>query len=82
MCLEDRGSVPFIGFLIELFKRHNVHIPVDLIRIELEKLIDRIEFDTRMTSLEEQSGHHTTMLQEIKGMLIRMQSKDDDEDDE
>ena len=42
----------------------------------------RIEFDIRMTSLEEQSGRHTTMLQEIKGMLIWMQSKDDDEGEE
>ena len=42
----------------------------------------RMEFDTRMTALEEQSGRHTTMLQEIKGMLIRMQSKDDDDEEE
>ena len=34
-----------------------------------------------MTGLEEQFGRHTTMLQEIKGMLIRLQSKDDDNDD-
>ena len=35
-----------------------------------------------MTVLEEQSGHHTTMLPEVKGMLIRMQLKDDDDDDD
>ncbi|GFZ10861.1 hypothetical protein Acr_22g0002590 [Actinidia rufa] len=115
-----RGSVPFTGFLTELFKRHNIHIPIDLIRTELEKPIDRyslarsegqrkkrrlkasaserpsvgipelqeaitnlrIEFDTRMTSLEEQPGRHTTMPQEIKGMLIRMQSNDDEEEED
>ncbi|GFS32071.1 hypothetical protein Acr_00g0020660 [Actinidia rufa] len=98
--LKDRGSVPFTGFLIELFKRHGIHIPVDLIRTEPEKPINRysftrsegqqkkrkfeaitleepsigmtelkeaitslrMEFDTRMTALEEQSGCHTTML--------------------
>ena len=38
----------------------------------------RTEFDTHMTALEDQSSRHTSMLQEIKGMLIRMQSKDDD----
>ena len=107
---DPRGSVPFTEFLTELFKRHDVPIPIDFTRIEPEKPIDRysltqsegqrkkkrleasaseqssvgiselqeaianlrIEFDTRMTSLEEQSGHHTTTLQEIKGMLIRM----------
>ena len=42
----------------------------------------RIKFDTRMTSLEEQFGCYTTVLQEIKGMLIRMQYKDDDDEDE
>ena len=115
-----RGSVLFTGFLTKLFKRHGVHIPMDLIRIELEKPIDRYSltlserkrkkmrveviaseessiimaelkeaitslrtnFDTRMTTLEEQSGRHTTILQEIKGMLIRMQSKDDDDDED
>ncbi|GFS29525.1 hypothetical protein Acr_00g0007090 [Actinidia rufa] len=113
-----RGLVPFTGFLTELFKRHGVHILVDLTRTEPKKPIDkysltrsegqqkkrrveaivfeepsigmtelkeaiislRTEFDTHMTSLEEQSGRHTTMLQEIKGMLIRMQSKNDDDD--
>ncbi|GFS33971.1 hypothetical protein Acr_00g0031530 [Actinidia rufa] len=42
----------------------------------------RTELDTRMTSLEEQSSYHTTMLQEIKGMLIRMQSKNDEEEED
>ena len=36
-----RGSVPFTVFLTELFKRHGIHIPVDLIRIEPEKAVDR-----------------------------------------
>ena len=94
------GSIPFTGFLTELFKRHGIHIPMDLIRTEPEKPIDRysltqseghwkkrrlkaiaseepsigmaelkeaitslrMEFDTYMTTLEEQSSHHTTML--------------------
>ena len=117
---DMRGSVPYMGFPTELFKRHGIHIPMDLIRVEPEKLIDRYsltrsvrqrkkrsleaialeepsvsmadlkeaitslrtEFDTHMTALEDQSSHHTSMLQEIKGMLIRMQSKDEDVDDE
>ena len=104
----------------QLFKRHKISIPIDLIRTELEKPIDknsltqsegqrkkrklaegtseastvgitelqdtitnlRIEFDTRMIRLEEQSGHHTTMLQEIKGILIQMQSKDEEEEED
>ena len=51
---------------------------------ELKKAITslRTEFDTRMTAWEEESGCHTTMLQEIKGMLIQMQLKDDDEDED
>ena len=42
----------------------------------------RMEFDICMNALEEQSNRHTTMLQEVKGMLIRMQSKDDYEEDD
>ncbi|GFS36402.1 hypothetical protein Acr_00g0045760 [Actinidia rufa] len=38
---DTRGSVPFTGFLSELFKRHGVHIPVDLTMIDPEKPIDR-----------------------------------------
>ena len=36
-----RRSVPFTGFLTELFKRYGVHIPMDLTRTEPEKPIDR-----------------------------------------
>ena len=42
----------------------------------------RTKFDTCMIALEEQSSRYTTMLQEIKGMLIRMQSRDDNEDED
>ncbi|GFS29100.1 hypothetical protein Acr_00g0005390 [Actinidia rufa] len=51
---------------------------------ELKKAITslRTEFDTHMTALEEQSGRHMTMLQEIKGMLIRMQARNDEEEDD
>ncbi|GFS40628.1 hypothetical protein Acr_00g0069570 [Actinidia rufa] len=38
---NTRGSVPFMGFLTELFKRSGVYIPVDLIRIEPKRAIDR-----------------------------------------
>ncbi|GFZ19861.1 hypothetical protein Acr_28g0005660 [Actinidia rufa] len=108
------------GFLTELFKRSGLYIPVDLIRIEPEKPIDRsslsrsegqrkkkrlkaiaheepsirmaelkeeimnlrMEMNTHMTELEEKSSRHTTMLQEIKGMLIRMQLKDEEEEED
>ena len=51
---------------------------------ELKEVITslRTKFDTYMTALEEQSSRHTTMLEEVKGMLIRMQSNDDNEEDE
>ncbi|GFY90866.1 hypothetical protein Acr_07g0010620 [Actinidia rufa] len=42
----------------------------------------RAEMNTRMTKLEEEFSHHTIMLQEIKGMLIRMQASDDEEEEE
>ena len=32
--------------------------------------------------LEEQSSRHTTMLQEINGLLIRMQAREDEEEEE
>ena len=38
---DTRGSMPFTGFLTELFKRNGVHIPINLIRIEPERPIDR-----------------------------------------
>ncbi|GFS36594.1 hypothetical protein Acr_00g0046870 [Actinidia rufa] len=116
---DTRGFVLFTGFLTELFKKNGVHIPVDLIRIEPERPIDRssvsrsegqrkkrrleaiapeepsirmaelkekitnlrMEMSTFMTSLEEESSRHTIMLQEIKGMLIRMQSKEEEEEE-
>ena len=51
---------------------------------ELKEVITslRMEFDTCMTALEEYSSRHTTMLQEVKRILIWMQSKDDDDDDD
>ncbi|GFY80991.1 nucleosome assembly protein 1;2 [Actinidia rufa] len=125
------GSVPFTGFLTELFKRSGVHIPLDFIRIEPEGPIDRAslsrsegqrkkrkleeeaqegsamgmgdlkeailnlgkemskqmaefreEVNTRLSSLEEESSRHTVMLQDMKGMLIRMEEEDDDDDEE
>ncbi|GFS42497.1 hypothetical protein Acr_00g0080140 [Actinidia rufa] len=88
MRLKDRFYV-IHGLLTELFKRHGVSIPVDLTRMEPEKPIDRVDFDTRMTAhdgqfsrLEEQSGRHSTLLQEIKSMLIWMQARNDDDDEE
>ncbi|GFY91126.1 hypothetical protein Acr_07g0013220 [Actinidia rufa] len=128
---DKRGSVPFTGFLTELFKRSRVHIPVDFIRSEPEGPIDRAslsrsegqrkkrkleeeaqegsaigmgdlkeailnlgkemskqmaefreEVNTRLSSLEEESSRHTVMLQDMKGMLIRMEEEDDDDDEE
>ena len=35
-----------------------------------------------MTSLEEQCGRHKIILQKIKGMFIRMQAKDDKEEED
>ncbi|GFS34062.1 hypothetical protein Acr_00g0032030 [Actinidia rufa] len=108
-----------MGKTIDL-PRNRVHIPVDLIRAEPERPIDRsslsrsegqrkkrrleaiahekpsigmselkeeitnlrMEMNTRMTTLENESGRHMTMLQEIKGMLIRMQSKEEEEEED
>ncbi|GFZ18418.1 hypothetical protein Acr_27g0001570 [Actinidia rufa] len=42
----------------------------------------RVEVNTRMTKLEKESSQHTTMLQEMKGMLIRMEEDDDEEEEE
>ena len=36
-----RSYVPFTGFLTELFKRHDIPIPIDFIRAEPKKPIDR-----------------------------------------
>ncbi|GFS41552.1 hypothetical protein Acr_00g0075060 [Actinidia rufa] len=129
--LDKRGSVPFTGFLTELFKRSGVHIPLNFIKIEPEGPIDRAslsrsegqrkkrkleeeaqegsaigmgelkeailnlgkemskqmfefrkEVNTRLLSLEEESSRHTVMLQDMKGMLIRMEEEDDDDDEE
>ena len=33
--------MPFMRFLSELFKRHGIHIPMDLIKIDQKKSIDR-----------------------------------------
>ncbi|GFS41458.1 hypothetical protein Acr_00g0074480 [Actinidia rufa] len=40
-----------------------------------------MEMNTRMNALEKESSRHTIMLQEIKGMLIRMQSNKEEDDD-
>ncbi|GFS41533.1 hypothetical protein Acr_00g0074960 [Actinidia rufa] len=39
--LDLRGSVPFTRFLTKLFRSSGVRIPLDLIRNELERAIDR-----------------------------------------
>ncbi|XP_057461066.1 uncharacterized protein LOC130751462 [Actinidia eriantha] len=38
---DNRGFVPFTGFLTQLFKRSGVHIPLDFTRIEPEGANDR-----------------------------------------
>ncbi|GFY91078.1 hypothetical protein Acr_07g0012740 [Actinidia rufa] len=129
--LKDKGSVPYTGFLTELFKRSGVHIPIGFTRVEPEEAIDRSsmsrsegqrkkmkleavaseeslmgmedlkeaitnlgkelstqmtehrnEVNARLTSVEEESSCNATMLQEIHGMLIRMQAKNDDDEDD
>ncbi|GFY90901.1 late embryogenesis abundant protein, group 2 [Actinidia rufa] len=42
----------------------------------------REEVNTRLSSLEEESSRHTVMLQDMKGILIRMEEEDDDDDEE
>ncbi|GFY97540.1 hypothetical protein Acr_12g0000810 [Actinidia rufa] len=86
------GSMSFTGLLTELFKRHGIPIPIDLTRIEPEKPIDMYSFTRsegqqkkrkdQFSHLKEYFGRHTTLLQEIKGMLIRMQAGDNDDDEE
>ncbi|GFZ11376.1 late embryogenesis abundant protein, group 2 [Actinidia rufa] len=51
---------------------------------EMSKQMDefREEVNTRLSSLEEESSRHTVMLQDMKGMLIRMEEEDDDDDEE
>ncbi|GFY95677.1 hypothetical protein Acr_10g0010620 [Actinidia rufa] len=101
--LKDKylGSVPYTGFLTELFKRSGVHNPIvasEELSMGMEDLKEAItnlgkEFSTqmtehrnevnaRLTSLEEESSRNTTMLQVIHGMLIRMQAKNDDDEDD
>ncbi|PSS08284.1 TRNA modification GTPase [Actinidia chinensis var. chinensis] len=41
----------------------------------------RVEVNACMTTLEEESSRHTTMLQEMKGMLIRMEEDEEEEED-
>ena len=38
---DARGSVPYTGFLTELFKRSGIHIPIGSTRVEFEGAIDR-----------------------------------------
>ncbi|GFZ00554.1 hypothetical protein Acr_14g0001890 [Actinidia rufa] len=42
----------------------------------------RSEVNTRLTTLEEEFSRNMTMIQEMHGMLIRMQAKDEDEDED
>ncbi|GFZ15794.1 hypothetical protein Acr_25g0002030 [Actinidia rufa] len=42
----------------------------------------KAEVNACMTSLEKKSRRHTTMLQEIKGMMIQMEAEYDDEEEE
>ena len=39
--VDIRGFVPFIGFLMALFKKHEISIHIDLIRTKLKKPIDK-----------------------------------------
>ncbi|GFY88900.1 hypothetical protein Acr_06g0008400 [Actinidia rufa] len=42
----------------------------------------KAKVNARMTTLEEESRRHTTMLQEMKGMMIQMEAEYDDDEEE
>ncbi|GFS40703.1 hypothetical protein Acr_00g0069930 [Actinidia rufa] len=55
---------------------------IGMVKLKEEIMNLRMEMNTRMTALEEESSRHTTMLQEIKGILIQMQLKEEEEEKE
>ncbi|GFZ19877.1 hypothetical protein Acr_28g0005820 [Actinidia rufa] len=97
MASDKKGSVPFTGLFKRSGVHIPVDItriePEEVIDKEEEEIGGRemsaqifefkVEVNARITSLEEESRHHTTMLQEMKGMMIRTEAKyDNDEKDE
>ncbi|GFS36417.1 hypothetical protein Acr_00g0045820 [Actinidia rufa] len=75
---DKRGSVPFTGFLIELFKRSGVHIPLDFIRIEPEGPIDRAslsrsEGQRKKRKLEEEAQEGSAIgMGELKEAILNL----------
>ncbi|GFY86447.1 RING/U-box superfamily protein [Actinidia rufa] len=83
---DARESVPYTIFLTELFKRSGVHIPIGFTRVKSDGAIDRSSLSRsegqRKKKKLEESSCNTTMLQEIHGMLVRIQANNDDDDDD
>ncbi|GFS36154.1 hypothetical protein Acr_00g0044390 [Actinidia rufa] len=82
--LRTRGSsVPFTGFLTELFKRSGVHIPLDFIRIEPEGPIDRAslsrsEGHRKKRKLEEEAQEGSAIgMGELKEAILNLEKRDD-----
>ncbi|GFZ19874.1 hypothetical protein Acr_28g0005790 [Actinidia rufa] len=79
--LDKRGSVPFTGFLIELFKRSRVHIPLDFIRIELEGPIDRASLSRsegrrKKRKLEEEAHEGSVIsMGELKEAILNLEKE-------
>ncbi|GFZ14665.1 hypothetical protein Acr_24g0008550 [Actinidia rufa] len=75
---DKRGSVPFTGFLTELFKRSGVHIPLDFIRIEPEGPIDRAslsrsEGQRKKRKLEEEAQEGSAIgMGELKKAILNL----------
>ncbi|GFS41492.1 DnaJ / Sec63 Brl domains-containing protein [Actinidia rufa] len=75
---DKRGSVPFTGFLIELFKRSGVHILLDFIRIEPEGPIDRAslsrsEGQRKKRKLEEEAQEGSAIgMGELKEAILNL----------
>ncbi|GFS36414.1 GDP-L-galactose phosphorylase 1 [Actinidia rufa] len=82
---DKRGSVPFTGFLTELFKRSGVHIPVDFIRIEPEGPIDRAslsrsEGQRKKRKLEEEAQEGSAIgMGDLKEAILNLGKRIDSE---
>ncbi|GFY81041.1 hypothetical protein Acr_01g0008500 [Actinidia rufa] len=80
---DKRGSVPFTGFLTELFKRSGVNIPLDFIRIEPEGPIDRAslfrsEGQKKKRKLEEEAQEGSAIgMGELKEAILNLGKRDE-----
>ncbi|GFS30838.1 hypothetical protein Acr_00g0014450 [Actinidia rufa] len=90
---DKRGSVPFTRTKRRLEAGAYEESSMGMAKLK-EAILDlerqmsiqmsefRVEVSARMTTLEEESNRHTTMLKEMKCMLIRMEEDDDDDKDD